>query len=90
MSGSVHRETADDYVRVVLRFGEWRVSECRDGIQWLLQRRRPGFSGVGTAWDTVSYCVTRNALNRLWTAATGDARALGELNLPATFKGTRL
>ena len=84
MTGS-NRETADDYLRVIHQLGELRVAECRDGIQWLFQRRRPGFKGVGTAWDTLGYCVTRKALVRLWTAHTDDdGVALLEL-LPERF-----
>ena len=51
-----HRETADDYRRVVWREGRFRICECRDGIQWLFQRQRPGFPGGGTAWNTLGYC----------------------------------
>ena len=44
-----HRETSDAYLGVVLRFGRFRVAECRDGLQWLFQRKRPGFPGGGAA-----------------------------------------
>ncbi len=37
-----HRETADDYRCEVWREGRFRICECRDGIQWLFQRQRPG------------------------------------------------
>jgi hypothetical protein len=55
-----HRETADDYRGEVWRDGRFRICECRDGIQWLFQRQRPGFPGGGAAWDTLGYCATRN------------------------------
>jgi hypothetical protein len=33
-------ETADDYDRIVARIGsDWRIIECRDRLQWILQRR---------------------------------------------------
>jgi len=88
MTGS-NRETAENYARVIHRLGEWRVAECRDGIQWLLQRRRPGFTGVGTAWDTIHYCVTRKALFRLWTGLTGDGGEWLSNNLPERIGADR-
>lgn len=76
------RETAEDYRGVVLDLGRYRVAVCRDGLQWLYQRRRPGFASVGTAWDTLGYCVTRNCLIRLHRSHSGadvsDLAALPE------------
>jgi hypothetical protein len=66
------RETAENYQAVIHRSGDWRIAPCRDGIQWLFQRRRPGFKGVGPAWDNLSYLRTRTALIRVWTVKTGD------------------
>lgn len=65
------RETSDAYRSEMFRFGRFRVAVCRDGLQWLYQRRRPGFAGVGTAWDTLGYCATRTALIRLHRSHTG-------------------
>ena len=56
-----HRETADDYRGVIWREDRYRSAECRHGIQWLFQRRRPGFPGLGAAWDRLGYCATRGA-----------------------------
>ncbi len=67
-----HRESSDTYRGAIYRLGHWRVAVCRDGIQFLFQRQRPGKSGVGGAWDSLAFCVTRAALLRRWTAATGD------------------
>jgi hypothetical protein len=79
-----HRETADDYRGEVWRDGRFRICECRDGIQWLFQRRRPGFSGGGAAWDTLGYCATRTGLARLHRAHIGgEAAALAAF--PETF-----
>jgi len=50
-----HRETSDAYRGVVLLFDRFRIAECRDGSQWLFQRKRPGFPGGGAAWDTLGY-----------------------------------
>ena len=85
MPGTDHRETADGYRGVILDLGRYRVAVCRDGLQWLYQRRRPGFAGVGTAWDTLGYCLTRESVIRLHRSHTGgDAPAL--LNLPDRFR----
>lgn len=80
-----HRETSDEYGRVVHREDNWRVAECRDQIQWLLQRRRPGYAGVGTAWDTLAYCVTRAVLVRLYRQHSGSDAAILETVLPEYF-----
>ena len=66
-----HRETADAYAGELFQQGRYRVAVCRDGIQWLFQRRRPGSSGGGAAWDTLGYCVTREGLMRLHRAHIG-------------------
>jgi hypothetical protein len=67
-----HRESSDTYQGELLRLGDWRVAICRDRIQWLLQRRRPGKAGVGAAWDSLGFARTRAALLRLWRAHTGE------------------
>jgi len=80
-----HWETAEDYWGVVWRDGRYRIAECRDGIQWLFQRQRPGFPGVGAAWDTLGYCTTRNGLVRLHRAHIGgEAAAIAAF--PETFR----
>lgn len=80
-----HRETADNYRGVVWQDGRYRIAECRDGIQWLFQRQRPGFPAVGTAWDTLGYCATRNGLMRLHrTHIGGEAAAIAAF--PETFR----
>lgn len=67
-----HRESDENYHGVLYRAGRWRVAICRDRIQYLLQRQRPGKAGVGAAWDSRRYCVTSGALIRDWHALTGD------------------
>jgi len=80
-----HRESADGYRGVLIDLGDYRVAICRDDLQWLLQRRRPGFAGVGTAWDTVAFVTTRSALIRIHRSHTGrDAQEL--LTLAERFK----
>jgi hypothetical protein len=67
-----HRESSDIYAGELLRAGQWRISVCQHGLQWLLQRRRPSKAGVGGAWDSLCYCQTRAALIRLWRTHTGQ------------------
>ena len=57
--GRDHRETSNHYRGELFRFDRYRVAACRDGIQWLYQRQRPGSPAVGAAWDTLGYCTTR-------------------------------
>jgi hypothetical protein len=64
-------ESADDYPRVVADLGKWRVIECRDGQQWILQRK----SGT---WEARSYCRTSEALRRVVREHVG-----GDVELPA-------
>lgn len=51
-----HREVSEFYKGVLFRRGRYRVAVCRDGLQWLFQRRRWEFAVGGTAWDTLGYC----------------------------------
>jgi len=75
-----HRETADAYRGVLFIEGKYRVAECRDGLQWLFQHKRPRKSAGGAAWDTLAYCTTRKALIRLHRAHTGqDASEIAAL-----------
>ncbi len=75
-----HRESSDRYRGEIFRWGHWRVAECRDRIQWLLQRQRPGNAGVGGAWDSRHYFRQRDTAVRLWRKHTGeDGTALAAL-----------
>lgn len=66
-----HHETADNYVRVLVRLDQnWRVIECKDRIQWILQRRDAVRSGQ-TRWKGVRYFRTRKALIRASRALCG-------------------
>jgi hypothetical protein len=52
-------ETYDEYSRVTARIDEkTRVIECKDGIQWIVQRR------MSANWRGVSFCRTKRALLR--------------------------
>lgn len=69
---SSHRESAEDYRGTLYRDGSWRVAICRDQIQFLVQRQRPGKAGAGGGWDSRRFCVTKAALIRDWHALTGN------------------
>lgn len=87
------RESADGYSAVVARLNaRWRVIACRDGIQWILQRKDATRSLHGAPWRSRSYCRTRQALIRCVyaLAAPLDPSALAVLeSLPARIEGGR-
>lgn len=61
---AVHQETADDYGRVLVLLNDrWRVAVCSDGVQYLLQRRGAK-ANTPFPWSSISFCVTRKALER--------------------------
>lgn len=51
------REKDENYHRVVVVLNEkWRVIECSDGIQWIVQRRDKSTNTLATPrWRSVSY-----------------------------------
>ena len=53
-----HRERDEAYPSVARLSDTARVVECKDGIQWILQRRS------GDQWKGLAYCRTRAALIR--------------------------
>ena len=67
ITGSRH-ETADDYAGTIAHLDErHRVAICKDGIQWILQRRENGTAK--RPWRGLHYCQTRKALVRVCGAA---------------------
>lgn len=77
------RERSDRYAGEIHRAGDWRVALCRDGLQWLLQRRRTTRQeGATAAWDSLGYFRGRDALVRLWRAYSGQEGAALERLLP--------
>jgi hypothetical protein len=67
------RETADDYTRVVAVLNAaWGVIECRDGLQWILQRRGSPETSRGGDWRGRSYCRTKEALIRCAREYAGE------------------
>ena len=59
---NTHRETSDFYKGVIAVLASlWRVVTCRNGIQWILQRRTAGPLHEGI-WRGQSYFTSREAL----------------------------
>lgn len=58
------RESDDGYQPVVARLADrWRVIECRDGIQWILQYcQNPLKTYTSADWRGQRYHRTRNGL----------------------------
>ena len=57
-----HRERDLDYRGVIAVLGDgWRVIECRDGLQWIIQRRDAG-DPHRAHWRGVSFHLSREAL----------------------------
>lgn len=86
---SQSNESAEFYGHVVARLNaRWRVIECKDQIQWILQRRDAGRSH-GARWRGQSYCLTRAVLIRLCGSLdeASDPNALRTLEaLPDRFR----
>ncbi|WP_333824267.1 hypothetical protein [Pinisolibacter sp.] len=72
LARSSANETDDAYGAVVAKLNtRWRVSRCRDDIQWILQRRK-GWTGAAPRWTGDSYFRTREALMGVTHAKAGD------------------
>lgn len=75
------RERDDDYRAVVVQFNaKNRVIRCKDGIQWIVQRR-DGESAGRVRWTGSRYFRTRNALIAFCRTLCGpfDPAALARL-----------
>lgn len=91
VANNSHRESDDAYGAIVARLNAgWRVIECRDGIQWILQRL-DGERHGRARWTGRSYCRTREALNRVCRDYAGeiDATARSPLNSLPDWIGGR-
>lgn len=72
-------ESSDHYpaeiCRVVLPGKSFRIIECRDGIQWVIQHSRSGAGKQATGrWRALAYLTTKSALMRLWYKKTGSIK----------------
>jgi len=66
-----HRESDGNYRGVVAILNElWRVTACRDGIQWMLQKAEK--SPHGATWRSRTFCRTRDALIRVCGEHAGE------------------
>jgi len=85
-----HHETANEYTGFVVQLNDnWRVIACKDGIQWILQRRR-GARGGQARWTGASYHRTRQSLIRVSHALCGRIDPAGMaalLTLQGRFEG---
>ncbi|WP_027155327.1 hypothetical protein [Mesorhizobium sp. WSM2561] len=71
-------EKAYDYQAVITVLNrDWRVIQCKDGIQWILQRRKGQFEGK-PAWKGRSYCRSKGGLVRSIRDHAGE---IGEASL---------
>ena len=89
-AGDAHRESSDHYSYVILRLNNrWRIILCRQGLQWILQRRE---SFHGGAWRGFRYFRTREALieegGRLDLLSCTTEAQLGNI-LPLKFNKRR-
>lgn len=59
-----HRESHVAYDRVVVMLNDnWRLIVCKDGIQWILQRR-VGERAGGARFDSRQYLTTKEGVMR--------------------------
>ena len=57
-----HRERDDNYSKVIIQLApRWRIIECRNALQWILQHRSSKLLNQGN-WLGVSYLTSRNKL----------------------------
>ena len=64
-------EEADDYPYIVVQLDDrWRIIECRNDIQWILQKL------VGGRWRGQRYCRTLAGLKSSLTALCVDPNLL--------------
>ncbi len=83
--GNDPRETSETYKGELFRLGRYRVAVCRDGLQWLYQRRRRTITAGGAAWITLGYCTNKIALMRLHRAHSGSGAQIIR-DLPFHFR----
>lgn len=69
MSAS-HQETSESYWGVISDLSaRYRIIICKDGLQWILQRRKTG--GAERPWRGVGYFTTKEALLRVCATSCG-------------------
>jgi hypothetical protein len=81
-------ESDEQYPRIIRLNDRWRVIECRDRQQWILQARNRAETVATDVWRGRSYCRTREALIRCCDRYAGalDPAALAALGaLPERY-----
>lgn len=78
MSGATH-EAANDYATLIAEWSGWRVALCRDGLQWLIQKRAK--KACQRPWASRQYCATQKALLRLCAASHAPCEAMEILRI---------
>lgn len=69
------QEKSDDYRKIIMRIDDkWRVIECKDGIQWIIQKRK-GYYKNKPAWKSISFCRSRKGL-RYWVRNKTGKRSM--------------
>lgn len=85
-----HREEDGNYRAVVANLNnDWRVIECRDGLQWIIQKRRGERNGQAR-FEGKSFCSTRDGLILTVAKKCGDITFEGKeaiFGLPARIGG---
>jgi hypothetical protein len=77
-------ESDDSYPHLVTVLNnDWRVIECRDGIQWILQYRNRAKTVARHGWRGRSYCRTKEALIRCCDEHAGEIGPDARLTLAA-------
>jgi hypothetical protein len=72
-------ESYDEYARVVVNLGDkLRVIECKDSIQWIIQRITAQSLG-SRQWRGISFCRTKEALLRYARTGPGENAILDAL-----------
>ncbi len=55
-------ESSGDYYRIVLMISsKWRIIECRQGLQWIIQKCQ-GIRYGTTRWENKKYFLSRDGL----------------------------
>jgi hypothetical protein len=81
-------ESDEEYPCIIRLNRRWRVIECRDGIQWIIQARNRAETVARYVWRGRSYCRTQEALIRCCDRYAGalDPAAVAALRaLPERF-----
>ncbi len=76
-----HRESDDNYSNVIVIFNSrWRLSLCRDDIQWILQQKEISH---GMPWRGVKYFRSKEALLRV----CGSLNLLSDVSMKDVLAG---